>query len=296
MCAGNRIHGISRRWLIAISVVLAAVLLIAGCLDFLPGRAQADANLSVSDEALTELLFLQGTVLDSVQWAFAYVLVGDNAMEQNFSKSCSAFDAHASAFETAAGLNATSAPGLYASFEKMRESHDEFVDTARALSSVYGEQGTVSWGDVAGLERDVDELCDNLNSFTASYILAVSMNARSDEVIYLDTVSMLQIHDDLVDGVEDVYACLLLGEEEQQLDFKRRMGDIRKNAASYQNLPPYNDFLAAQEDVEKSALAIFEYREKTGTYRPEDVKAFALAVEDLRREFDIMANWIFHPH
>jgi hypothetical protein len=295
-----------------ISLVLVAAVLIAGCTQTTPEVQTtpvpttspvvtvppATANVSIAS-AVT-LVKMHGAMMEAIEEALAYPLLNNTEEKSDFEAKSAEFDILATQFVREAELDKPENADTKAQFDVILVKKAALVDAAGNFFTAYENELIVTKDNVTVFEEAIDGFTSDFGPFTKAYFDSVSVEDFGDEDHARSALLLLAMHHDIIEGVEEAFGYVLLGDTEERADFSLKMQDFDDAAHAFANtayiekpenaeiLGAYTTMIEAKGAMQTAALVMFDEYEKTGRVTPGVAEAYEIEVDRLTTAYDAL--------
>ncbi len=272
---------------VCVPIMMLALLVVStsGCASDGP----AEPGEATSAEAAIVLAGMHGDIMESIEEAFAYTLLGDTEEKTDFESKMADFDNRAEQFQSIAGLSQADSD----TFAQIITAKENVTASAEAMFAEYESGGGSFMLLVNTFEADIDALTDLFGPFTKSYVDRVeqgSLEADKDAAAALD---LLLMHKDIMEAIEESLAYVLMDAPEEKVDFQNKMDDFKQKAnefAALEYCDPASDdivsnlyyqMLSAKDDMYAAAVKMFGDFEAEGQVTHGDVANYEVTIDEL---------------
>ncbi len=297
---------------VTISLVLVTAVLIAGCTQTTPevkttpvptvspaaSVPPVKANVSVSS-AVT-LGKMHGAMMEAIEEALAYPLLNSTEEKSDFEAKSAEFDVLAVRFAREAELELPENADTKAQFDAILVKKAALVDAAGNFFAAYEKELIVTKDNATVFEEAIDGFTSDIGPFTKAYFNRVSEDGFGDDEHARSALLLLTMHHDILEGVEEAFGYVLLGETEERDDFSMKMQDFDDAAHAFANtayiekpqnaeiLGAYTTMIEAKGTMQTAALVMFDEFEKTGRVTPGVAEAYEIEVDRLTTAYDTL--------
>ena len=268
-----------RSLVLFISLVLAGLVLIAGCTGttpevqetpavtaaptpaatpqttetpsqaMTPAPVQTPGKVTYSVDSAVTLGRMHGVMMEAIEEALAYPVLAEPEEKEDFEGKVREFDLLAVMFEKQAGLDAAGNSDLKASYDDLIAKKKTLVSDAEDFFAVYEKKGMVTDGDVVVLEESIDGFTSAFGPFTESYFAMVGEEALKDNDHARVALDLLTMHHTLMEGIEEAFGYVLLNESNEKEEFIANIQMFDDAGAALVN----DDYLGESENKAKLA-------------------------------------------
>ncbi len=295
-----------------ISLVLVAVVLIAGCTQTTPEvkttpvptvsptTAVTPVKANVSVTSAVTLGKMHGAMMEAIEEALAYPLLNSSEEKSDFEAKSAEFDVLAAQFAREAELDLTENADTKAQFDVILVKKAALVDAAGNFFTAYEKELIVTKDNLTVFEEAIDGFTSDFGPFTKAYFDNVSVEDFGDEDHARAALLLLMMHHDIIEGVEESFGYVLLGDTEERDDFSMKMQDFDDAAHAFamnvyvekpENagiLDAYTTMIEAKGAMQTAALAMFDEFEKTGGVTPGVAGVYENEVDRLTTAYDVL--------
>ena len=297
---------------VIISLALVAAVLIVGCTSTLsegPTKTtptisltvtQSPAPATVSAASAITLGKMHGVMMEAIEEALAYPVLKDTKEKSDFAAKVAEFDVLAGQFASEAALDRPENAETKDAFDAILVKKAKVVKAADGLFIAHEADRIVTIENVTVFEESIDTFTSAFGPFTKNYFDRVSEADFGDDDHAHSALLLLLMHHDIIQGVEEAFGYVLLGDTEEKADFGMQMqqfGDAAnafvksaylgkpENAAK---LESYTTMMEAKEAMQAAASAMFSEYEQSGEVSPEVAGVFETEVDRLTMAYDAL--------
>lgn len=285
-----------------VSLALVAVLLVAGCTST-PSEDVAAVKvtkITITVDPAVTLGLMHADMMEAIEEALAYPVLNNPEEKSDFEANVADFDKLAKQFEIEAGLDKPENAETKAAYDAILVKKAALVTAAEKFFASYEADGAVNTDDLVAFEESVDDFTSAFGPFTKSYFDSVSESEFGDDGHARAALDLLSMHRDLLEGVEEAFGYVLLGETVEKDDFSQMMQafddagndfvetgylDQSGNEAA---LEAYTTMMEAKEQMQTAASAMFAEYEDTGAVSEDTANAFEVEVDKTTTAFDAL--------
>ncbi|MBN1431825.1 MAG: hypothetical protein JW931_03540 [Methanomicrobiaceae archaeon] len=237
--------------------------------------------------------------MEAVQEAFAYIISGSEEEKDDFYSLMTQVDYLDSDFVRHAGMDKTvEGSDFSARHAAIVDARNKMVSSAESMFSEYEASGSVSYETAADFESAIDGLTLIFGPFTTDYFEAISDEEYGSSVYAQPATSLLKMHRDMLEAVEESFGYIALGEEEEKNDYYTTMSNFKIAATEFENsflkenpdeteiTEKYQKVISAANAYEAAAEVIFEDYESDGKIAFEDFETYEIAIDEMTTAFD----------
>lgn len=294
----------SRFTLVMVVLALAAVMLMAGCTTPSDQATVKVAKVTVTIDPAVTLGQMHADMMEAIEEALAYPVLDEPEEKADFEKKVAEFDELAARFEVEAGLDKEENAATKAEFDAILVKKAALVAAAEKYFASYEAGKAVNMDDVSAFEAAIDDFTGDFGPFTKKYFDSVSEADFGDDGHARAALDLLSMHRDLLEGVEEAFGYVLLGETEEMDDFWQKMQEFDDAgndfvAGAYLDKPgneakleAYTTMMEAKEQMETAASAMFAEKQDTDAVSVDTANAFEVEVDKLTTAFDALMEEI----
>jgi hypothetical protein len=295
-----------------ISLALVAVVLIAGCTGTSPqvqttpvpttspAVTVPPATANVSLASAVTLGKMHGVMMEAIEEALAYPVLNSTEEKSDFEAKSAEFDVLAVQFESEAALSRPENADTKAQFDVILVKKAALVDAAGNFFTAYEKELIVTKDNVTVFEEAIDGFTSDFGPFTKAYFDRVSEADFGDDDHAHSALLLLLMHHDIIQGVEEAFGYVLLGDTEEKADFGMQMQDFDDAANAFvksayldrpenaAKLEAYTTMMEAKEAMQAAASAMFSEHEQSGAVSPEVAGVFETEVDRLTMAYDAL--------
>jgi hypothetical protein len=299
-----------------IALLLVATIFFAGCTsapsgDELTTTMTATPAVTASpeptgvpvDSAIT-LGRMHGVMMEAIEEALAYPVLNETEEKSDFETKIAEFNVLADRFAVEAGLDEPGNAGTKEAFDSVLARHGELVVAADTFFAAYETEWTVRTEDVTAFEESIDAFTSEFGPFTKNYFDRVSEADLGDEDHARSALALLSMHRDIMEGIEEAFGYVLLGDTVEKEDFFQKMQDFEVAGSAFvesaylaqpensEILNSYMTMMDAKDRMQLAASDMFDEYETTGAVSAEIAIAFETEVDSLTTAYDTLLEEI----
>jgi len=299
-----------RSLILFISLVLAGLVLIAGCTGttsdvqetpaptdvstqaaVTPVQTETPVKATVSIDSAVTLGKMHGVMMEAIEESLAYPVLNEPEEKSDFEAKVKEFDLLAVMFEKEAELDKAENAEIKKSFDAITLMKGKLVEDANSFFAGYEKEGVVSGEEVAVLEESIDSFTSAFGPFTKSYFAMVSEEDLNDNEHARAAFDLLLMHHDLMEGIEEAFGYVLLNESVEKEEFAASMQSFDEAGNAFVNdgyldnsenkvrLAAYTEMMDAKEKMVNSAYVMFADFEDTASVSKNTAEAFEKEVD-----------------
>jgi hypothetical protein len=256
--------------------------------SFLCGPVHASDPVSSKEIRVAVVLTsMHADLMEGVEEAMAYLLLGAVEEKEEFLVKMKAFDGMAAEFANLSENRYTD------QLARIMETKGKMQDAAMKAFGRLETERNIELADVQALEAAVDQVSTLMDQLAAGVVMDVHTRAAEMAACERAMLQLLLMKSDVLEGVEEAFGYLLLDEAEERADFFKKMDDFDQLAAKFKRMEFLNaagredtavlfyELMAAKERLVVESLSMFVSFE-TGKMVPYlNVRRFEIAVDKL---------------
>ena len=292
-----------------IALALVATIFFAGCTSAPSGGELTTPTVTPAvtaspeptgvpvDSAIT-LGRMHGIMMEAIEEALAYPVLNETEEKSDFETKLAEFNVLADRFAVEAGLDEPGNAATKEAFDSVLARHGELLMASEDFFASYETEWTVRQEDVTAFEYSIDAFTSEFGPFTKNYFDMVSEADLGDEDHARSALALLSMHRDIMEGIEEAFGYVLLGDTVEKEDFYQKMQDFEVAGSALvesaylaqpensEMLNSYMTMMDAKDRMEVAASNMFEEYEQTGSVSAEIAMAFETAVDSLTTAYD----------
>jgi len=296
---------------LAISLALVAATLFAGCtsapsggelptLTTTPAVTAPPETTGVPVDSAITLGMMHGVMMEAVEEALAYPVLNETEEKSDFEAKIAEFDILAGRFAEEAGLDQPDNADTKDAYNAILAKQVEVVEAAGRFFAAYEADWVVETEDVIAFEESIDAFTTDFGPFTKAYFDRVSETDLGDEGHARSVLALLSMHRDILEGIEEAFGYVLLGDTIEKDEFFQKMQDFEVAGSAFVEsaylekpensdiLNPYMTMMDAKDRMQVAASDMFEEYEMTGSVSADTAMAFEIEVDSLTTAYDTL--------
>ncbi|KQC11117.1 MAG: hypothetical protein APR55_08110 [Methanolinea sp. SDB] len=296
---------------LVISLALVATILFAGCISppsgselvtptATPAVTASPEEAAVPVDSAITLGRMHGIMMEAIEEALAYPVLNETEEKSDFETRLAEFHVLADRFAVEAALDEPGNAGTREAFDSVLARHGEFVEAADTFFIAYETDWTVRTEDVTVFEVSIDAFTSEFGPFTKNYFDRVSEADLDDKDHARSALALLSMHRDIMEGIEEAFGYVLLGDSEEKDEFFQKMQDFEVAGSAFVDsaylakpenselLNSYMTMMDARDRMELAASDMFDEYEKTGAVSTGIAMAFEIEVDSLTTAYDTL--------
>jgi len=294
--------------LATISLALVAAVLMAGCVSTPAGEETTPTPTptgtalqdTVSAASAVTLGRMHGTMMEAIEEALAYPVLENPEEKSDFEAKVAEFDTLAEQFADEAALDQPENAETKEVFDTILVKKATLIGAADDFFTSYEVDMIVKMDDVTAFEESIDDFTSAFGLFTKDYFDRVSEAEFGDDDHARSALALLTMHRDLLEGVEEAFGYVLLGDTDEKDDFWEKMQDFDDAGNTFvkteyldqpenmAKLSAYTSMMHAKEQMQTAASSMFAEYEDTGAVSANVANAFETEVDKLTTAFDAL--------
>jgi len=243
---------------------------------------------------------MHADMMEAIEEALAYPLLENPEEKTDFEAKVAGFDELADQFVEEAAFTLPENAKTNEEFDAILVKKAALATAAEKYFASYEAEKTVNMDDLSAFEEAIDDFTSAFGPFTKNYFDSVSEADFGDEGHARAALDLLSMHRDLLEGVEEAFGYVLLGNTEEKDDFWQKMqafddagSDFVKDEylgrpENVAKLNAYTTMMEAKEQMQTSASSMFAEYENTGEVSLNVANAFEVEVDKTTTAFDAL--------
>lgn len=294
-----------------ISLALVIAVLVAGCTTTPVGDEVTSPTASpegtvpleptvVPVNSAITLGRMHAVMMEAIEEALAYPVLNVTEEKSDFEAKIAEFYILAGQFAEEAALDDPGNEDTKDAYTSVLEKQVEVVEAAGRFFAAYETDWVADAEDVAIFEESIDAFTSEFGPFTRDYFDHVSQADFDDDDHARSALALLSMHRDILEGVEEAFGYVLLGDTVEKDEFFQKMEDFEVAGSAfvqsaYLDWPENSDILNsymtmmdAKDRMEVAAEDMFDEYEKTGAVSVDTAMAFETEVDSLTTAYDTL--------